>query len=117
MEELDSLPLLQVHDEIVFDCPITTPWEDLQRIAQVMANVIPNDAGIKFKSDIEASPYWGGKFSPEQIKGIANGTFDWTKVFEAEVSKKLGIEYEMGTFAEADKDEDSDFDEDAEDVA
>lgn len=106
LEELDSIALLQVHDEIVFDCPITTPWTDLQRIATVMANVIPNDAGIVFKSDIEACPYWGGKCSPEQIRGIVDGSYDWTKQFEAEVTKKLGIEYEMGTFDLKDEDDD-----------
>jgi DNA polymerase I-like protein with 3'-5' exonuclease and polymerase domains len=108
LEEIDVNVLLQVHDELVFDAPLDVAWEDLQRIASTMANTIPNDAGITFKSDIEASPYWGGKFSPEQIAGISAGTYDWTKDFEKAVSKKLGIEYEMGTFAEADKDEDSD---------
>jgi hypothetical protein len=68
-----------------------------------MANVIPNDAGVQFKSDIEVSPYWGGNFSQEQIRLMNEGALNWRDIFEEEVKKKLskfGIEYEVGMFAE-----------------
>lgn len=105
LEELDVNIILQIHDELVFDCPATIKWEDLQRIAKTMQQAIPNDVGVEFKSDIEVSPYWAGKFTPEQLQALAEGRLNWREVFWEEVKKKLGIEYELGTFAEADDEE------------
>lgn len=111
LEKYDVYILLQVHDELVFDIPQNIEWAALQEIADIMQNVIPTaHLGVTFKSDIEVSPYWGGKFSPEEIKQIAEGKLDWRLVFEKEVNKKmekaLGHEYELGMFAERDEDDD-----------
>ena len=109
LEEHDVNILLQVHDEIIFDTPEDIEWSDLKKITEVMQNVIPTE-GIGFKSDLEVSPYWGGNFSPEELKQIANGELDWRKVFEEEVNKKmmkkLGHEYELGMFTEQEDDDD-----------
>jgi DNA polymerase I len=108
LEQHDIHIILQVHDELVFDAPVDTPWEVYKEIANTMCNAIPNDAGVTFKSDIEASPYWGGKFSPEQIQQMLDGKLDWHVVFEEEVQKKLakfGIEYTPGTFFEIGEEE------------
>lgn len=110
LEKDDIHLVLQVHDELIFDAPDTVDPAALKAITDTMANVIPNDVGVKFKSDIEASPYWGGNFSQEQIRLMTEGTLDWKEVFEEEVKKKLskfGIEYEVGMFAEVDEDEET----------
>lgn len=111
LEEHDVNIVIQVHDEIVFDAPIGIEWAALQEVADIMQSVIPTDhLGVKFKSDIEASPYWGGNFSPEELSQIANGELDWKEVFAKEVKKKmekeLGHEYELGMFTEDDEDDD-----------
>lgn len=108
LEKDDIHLILQVHDELIFDAPSNVDPAALKEITNTMANVIPNDAGIKFKSDLEASPYWGGNFSQEQISQMNDGTLDWTTVFEDEVTKKLakfGIEYTVGMFANVGEDE------------
>lgn len=110
-EKSDVYAVIQVHDEIVFDAPIDIEWSKLERLAEIMQTVIPTEhLGVKFKSDIEASPYWGGNFSQEEIQQIANGELDWRTVFKKEVEKKmakeLGHEYKLGLFAETDEEED-----------
>lgn len=110
LEELDVFVLLQVHDELVFDVPQEIAWEDLERLTSVMQYAIPTDhLGISFKSDIEVAPYWGGKFSPEELQQINEGTLDWKKVFAEEVNtkmeKELGHEYELGMFTDKDEDD------------
>lgn len=115
LEEHDVNILIQVHDEIVFDAPMDIEWSALQEIAEIMQTVIPTEhLGVKFKSDIEVSPYWGGKFSPEELTQIANGDLDWRETFAKEVKKKmekeLGHEYELGMFAERDEDDGDDSD-------
>lgn len=109
LEKDDIHVVLQVHDEIVFDVPMDINQDALKEVAYTMANVIPNNTGVNFRSDIESSPYWGGSFSHEQIGQIFDGSLDWTTVFEDEVTKKLakfGIEYTVGMFADVDEDED-----------
>lgn len=108
LEQADVHLVLQVHDELIFDAPEDISQEALVGITNTMANVIPNDIGVAFKSDIEVSPYWGGNFSQEQLTQIREGSLNWKDVFESEVQKKLakfGIEYEIGMFAEVDEDE------------
>ncbi len=108
LEKDDVHIVLQVHDELVFDAPMDTEWNVYEAIAKTMCNTIPNDAGIAFKSDVEAAPYWGGKFNATEIKAILSGELNWHDVFEAEVTKKLskfGIEYTTGMFEEASEDE------------
>lgn len=110
LEQYDIYIILQVHDELVFDAPIDVEWSVLQEIAEIMQNVIPTaHLGVTFKSDIEVSPYWGGKFSPEEMAKIAKGELDWRETFAQEVKKKmekqLGHEYELGMFAEKDDDD------------
>lgn len=108
LEEHGIYLVLQVHDELLFDAPIDTPFEVFKEISQIMCNVIPNDVGVEFKSDVEVSPYWGGKFSQEQINQIIAGELDWREVFEEEVKKKLakfGIEYKVGMFEEVSEEE------------
>lgn len=108
LEEHDIHIVLQVHDELIFDAPIETPFEVYKEISEIMCNVIPNDVGVQFKSDVEVSPYWGGKFSPEQVQQIINGELDWREVFEDEVKKKLakfGIEYNVGVFEEIEEED------------
>lgn len=110
LEEHDVNILLQVHDELVFDAPMDVDWSALQEIAHIMENVIPTEhLGVKFKSDIEASPYWGGNFSPEELGQIVNGELQWRDTFNKEVIKKmekeLGHEYELGMFSEVDEDD------------
>ncbi|SEL27992.1 DNA polymerase [Paenibacillus sp. OK003] len=108
LEKDDIHLVLQVHDELIFDAPETVDLAVLKAITDTMANVIPNDAGVQFKSDIEVSPYWGGNFSQEQIRLMNEGALDWRDIFEEEVKKKLskfGIEYEVGMFAEKDDEE------------
>ena len=108
LEEHGIYLVLQVHDELIFDAPIDTPFEALKEISQIMCNVIPNDVGVEFKSDVEVSPYWGGKFSQEQINQVIAGELDWREVFEEEVKKKLakfGIEYRVGMFEEIGEEE------------
>jgi DNA polymerase-1 len=108
LEKDDIHLILQVHDELIFDAPDTVDPAALKAITETMANVIPNDVGVRFKSDLEASPYWGGNFSQEQIRLMTEGALDWKEVFEEEVKKKLakfGIEYEVGMFADIDDDE------------
>jgi DNA polymerase-1 len=110
LEQHDMYIVLQVHDELIFDIPEDLDPAVMREIADIMCNVIPNDVGVRFKSDVEVSPYWGGNFSAEQIKLMHEGKLDWKEVFEAEVKKKLnkfGIEYEIGMFAEVDEDEES----------
>ena len=108
LEEHDIYIILQVHDELIFDAPIDTPYEVYKEISEIMCNVIPNDVGVEFKSDVEVSPYWGGKFSQEQINQVIAGELDWREVFEEEVKKKLakfGIEYMVGMFEEIGEEE------------
>lgn len=108
LEEHGIYIVLQVHDELLFDAPADVPAEVLKQITEVMCNCIPNDVGVKFKSDVEVSPYWGGKFSVEQIRLLNEGKLDWRKVFEEEVQNKLakfGIEYTPGTFFEISEEE------------
>lgn len=108
LEKNDIHIVLQVHDELIFDAPGDVDPSVLRAISETMANTIPNDVGVKFKSDIEVSPYWGGNFSQEQLKQISKGILDWRLVFEEEVRKKLskfGIDYEIGIFAEVDEEE------------
>ncbi|KAG2857959.1 hypothetical protein PC115_g25806 [Phytophthora cactorum] len=103
LEKDDIHLVLQVHDELIFDVPEIVDLAVLKAITDTMANVIPNDAGVQFKSDIEVSPYWGGNFSQEQIRLMNEGALNWRDIFEEEVKKKLskfGIEYEVGMFAE-----------------
>ncbi|MGG6449191.1 DNA polymerase [Pseudobacillus badius] len=112
LEEHNTHILLQVHDELVFDAPIDVEWSALQELADIMQTVIPTEhLGVKFKSDIEVSPYWGGKFSPEELSQIATGDLDWRETFAKEVKKKmekeLGHEYELGMFTEKDEDEET----------
>lgn len=111
LEKNDINILLQVHDELVFDTPDNVEWSALEEISSVMANVIPTShLGVEFKSDIEIAPYWGGNFSPEEIKQMATGNLDWREIFVKEVNKKmekeLGHEYEIGVFME-DEEEDA----------
>lgn len=111
LEENDIHILLQVHDELVFDAPVNVEWSVLEQLANIMQTVIPTEhLGVTFKSDIEVSPYWGGKFSPEELRSIADGELDWIDVFTKEVEKKmekeLGHEYELGMFTEGEEDED-----------
>ncbi|MCP8973109.1 DNA polymerase [Bacillus licheniformis] len=113
LEEHDVDMLLQVHDELVFDAPENVEWSALQEIAEIMQNVIPTEhLGVKFKSDIEVSPYWGGNFSPEELGQISRGELDWRDTFAKEVKKKmekeLGYEYELGMFTEEEDDEEED---------
>ena len=92
----------------MFDAPSDVEPEVLKQITEVMCNCIPNDVGVRFASDVEVSPYWGGKFSVEQIRLLNEGKLDWRKVFEEEVQKKLakfGIEYKPGTFFEIGEEE------------
>ncbi|OBZ11876.1 hypothetical protein A8L34_16270 [Bacillus sp. FJAT-27264] len=108
LEKDDIHLILQVHDELIFDAPSDVDPAVLKEITNTMANVIPNNVGINFKSDLEVSPYWGGNFSQEQIRQINEGILDWTTVFEDEVTKKLakfGIEYTVGMFADVGEDE------------
>ncbi|WP_434750820.1 DNA polymerase [Paenibacillus amylolyticus] len=108
LEKDDIHLVLQVHDELIFDAPETVDPAVLKAITDTMANVIPNDAGVQFKSDIEVSPYWGGNFSQEQIRLMGEGALDWREIFEEEVKKKLskfGIEYEVGMFTDKDDEE------------
>lgn len=108
LEKDDVHIVLQVHDELVFDAPMDSDWNIYTAIAETMCNTIPNDAGIAFKSDVEAAPYWGGKFNATEIKAILSGELNWRDVFESEVTKKLakfGIEYHTGMFEEAHEDE------------
>lgn len=112
LEVHDIHLLLQVHDELVFDIPENVEYSALKELAQVMQNAIPTEhLGVTFKSDIEVSPYWGGKFSPEQVGKIASGELDWKVIFAEEVEtkmeKQLGYEYELGMFKEEDEDDDS----------
>lgn len=113
--EKDDLHLvLQVHDELIFDVPETVDPATLKAITDTMANVIPNEVDVKFKSDIEVSPYWGGNFSKEQIRLMTEGLLDWEDIFKEEVNKKLskfGFEYKVGIFAHADLDEENDSEE------
>lgn len=115
LQQYDVNILLQIHDELLFDVPETIEWEHLEHIAKIMQTVIPTEhLGVKFKSDIEVSPYWGGNFSPEELKQLVNGELDWREVFNSEVKskmeKQLGYEYELGMFREQDEDEDGDMD-------
>lgn len=113
LEKDDIHMVLQVHDELIFDAPVDVNPASLQAITETMANVIPNNVGVRFKSDIEASPYWGGDFSREQIRMMNEGKLDWAEVFEEEVKKKLskfGIEYEIGMFADVEDEGSADTD-------
>ncbi|MFF2889501.1 DNA polymerase [Paenibacillus sp. NPDC057967] len=114
LEKDDIYIVLQVHDELIFDAPDTVDPAALKAITDTMVNVIPNNVGVRFRSDIEVSPYWGGNFSQEQIRLMTEGALDWRKVFEEEVKKKLskfGIEYEVGMFADVDEDEETESEE------
>jgi len=108
LEEHDIYIVLQVHDELLFDAPEDTPWEVYEKLASIMCNTIPNDVGVEFKSDIEAAPYWSGKFTPEQLQQLVAGELNWREIFEEEVKKKLakfGIEYTVGMFEEIGEEE------------
>lgn len=108
LEKHDIYISLQVHDELLYDIPEDTPMEVLEGIASFMCNAIPNNKGVEFKSDIEVSKYWGGKFSEEELQMYLNGELDWVEVFEKEVETKLakfGMEYTIGAFAEVSENE------------
>ena len=111
LEKYNAYILLQVHDELIYDVPADISMEALQEIASVMQNAIPTAKfGVTFKSDIEVAPYWGGKFSQEELQKFASGELDWRKVLIEEadnkIAKTLGEEYKIDMFAEVDKEED-----------
>ncbi|WP_160496617.1 DNA polymerase [Paenibacillus dendrobii] len=106
LEKDDIHIVLQVHDELMFDVPANVSPAALKAISNTMANAIPNDVGVAFKTDIEISPYWGGSFSIEQIDLMNRGILDWKRIFEEEVKRKLakfGIEYKVGVFADVEE--------------
>mgnify|MGYP001401412236 CR=1 FL=1 len=115
LEKYNVNILLQIHDELLFDVPQDIEWSALEEIAKVMQTTIPTEhLGVTFKSDIEVSPYWGGKFSPEEVEQINRGELDWKKVLVEEVNKifekELGEGYKVGMFMEKDEDEEDDLD-------
>lgn len=110
LEKHNAKLLLQVHDELLASFPEDTSYSVLEEMADIMKNVIPTaHLGVVFESDIEVSPYWGGKFSQEEIKKIATGELDWHLRFKQEVEermqKELGYEYKLGTFADSEEEE------------
>lgn len=118
LEKHSSNLVLQIHDEIVFDVPEDITMEALQEFASTMANAVDVSwSGISFKSDIEVSPYWAGKYTMEEIQAIREGRLDWKAQMMAEakakIARNLGDEYALGMFASILTDEDDD----TEDVA
>lgn len=68
LKELDSQIVLWVHDELIFDVPENIGIENLKGLADIMANALPLDCGLK--SDIEVGRKWGQKLSEEDIKDL-----------------------------------------------
>lgn len=104
LEKHDSSIVLQIHDEICFDVPDTISMEALQEFASTMANAVDVSwSGISFKSDIEVSPYWAGKYTMEELQAIREGRLDWKEQMmteaKAKIARNLGDEYALGMFA------------------
>lgn len=70
LKELDARIVLFIHDELLFDVPANIGMENLKRIADVMANALPLDCGMK--CDIEAGYKWGQKMSEGEIEALKN---------------------------------------------
>ena len=57
-EDLLSMLLLQVHDELIFECPINIVEETSMKIKNVMENTTKLDVPVK--ASVETSHSWGG---------------------------------------------------------
>ena len=65
---IDSVILLQCHDELVFECPRNIKREDLHAIRDTMANAVPLRCPVR--CDIEIYPKrWQEKISEEEFYG------------------------------------------------
>lgn len=65
LPELDSYILLQVHDELVFDCPKDISREDLYRIKETMENAVK--LIVPVRCDVELNPErWLGKVNENE---------------------------------------------------
>jgi len=79
LEELDGLIVLQVHDELIFDLPETVGYHNLERISEVMCNVVQLDCGMN--SDIEAGYRWSQVMDTEEVDALKGDITDGVKVF------------------------------------
>jgi DNA polymerase I-like protein with 3'-5' exonuclease and polymerase domains len=50
---------LQVHDEIVGECPIDSVPEVKNRIHEWMEHPFPTDIGVPLLADVGSGPSWG----------------------------------------------------------
>lgn len=70
LKELNVEILLQVHDELLFECPKDIKYEDLLRIREVMISAV--SLNVDLKSDMEIYPQrWMEKVSEEEWFGLA----------------------------------------------
>ena len=60
LAELGFRMLIQVHDEIIGECPKETAKEAAERFCYIMAHAVEDKIDIPFNTDAEITEYWYG---------------------------------------------------------
>jgi DNA polymerase-1 len=68
LEELDSMILLWVHDELIIDVPMNIGMDNIKRIQEVMCNALP--LCVPMKSDAEVGDRWSEKLDEDTIEKL-----------------------------------------------
>jgi DNA polymerase-1 len=68
LEELDSMILLWVHDELIMDVPMSIGMDNIRRISEVMCNALP--LCVPMKSDAEVGDRWSEKMDEDTIERL-----------------------------------------------
>ena len=68
LEELDSMILLWVHDELIIDVPMNIGMDNIKRIQEVMCNALP--LCVPMKSDAEVGDRWSERFDEDTIEKL-----------------------------------------------
>jgi DNA polymerase I-like protein with 3'-5' exonuclease and polymerase domains len=64
LKETNSHLLLAIHDEVVLEVPIGTPYTKIQEMADIISKAIPLDVPVL--CDCEIGLYWSHKITPEE---------------------------------------------------
>ncbi len=68
LEELDSMILLWVHDELIMDVPMNIGMDNIRRIQEVMCNALP--LCVPMKSDAEVGDRWSERLDEDTIEKL-----------------------------------------------